>query len=492
MENVAYTETITVGADKDYQTINAALTAISQMVRGSEDRVTVLIDPGNYEEMLVVDQPNVTLKNASASPSIGLTNQGVDIDANAVRITSYYGHGYTYYSMGNDQKWHQDVLDVNVSNGYASYQNVGAGTTNGSYWNATVVVKANGFVAQNIIFENSFNQYISAKEAQDVVVAWQTGSPGARPTDIGNVSVQNRTMVERAAAIAIANNTDKVILDRCRVVGRQDSFYGGVNSRVAVYKGVMMGAVDYIFGGMDAVFYQSELSMNTSDQSNDQAYITAAQQSSGRGYLMYECTVTTAEPGVETASVYRAKPGYFGRPWQATTSEVVFYNTTIETSNYPGSEGNSLIMPLGWQNTLGGTSAGMYEYGTIEESGADNSSSRADWATLLDTPVLTDGTEITPFNFTKGNDDWDPFAILNVQNPVNFQNNLGVNIVAYKDTVKLSNVTSNVQVNVYSLTGQLVKSFKTNQDTSFTMQQGFWIVTIDSQNSRKSVKLITY
>ena len=111
---------------------------------------------------------------------------------------------------------------------------------------------------------------------------------------------------------------------------------------------------------------------------------------------------------------------------------------------------------------------------------------------MLDTPVLTDGTEITPFNFTKGNDDWDPFAILNVQNPVNFQNNLGVNIVAYKDTVKLSNVTSNVQVNVYSLTGQLVKSFKTNQDTSFTMQQGFWIVTIDSQNSRKSVKLITY
>ena len=493
LPNVAFQPTITVGVDKEYQTINAALTAISQMERPNNERVTIMVDSGNYEEMLVIDQPNITLANASANPNIALVNQGVDITDGAVRVTSYYGHGYTYYSMGNDQKWHQDVLNTNISNGYASYQNVGAGTTNGSYWNATVVVRANGFEAEHIIFENSFNQYISAKEAQDVVVAWSTGSPGPRPTDLGNVSVQNRTMVERAAAIAIANNTDKVILNQCRVVGRQDSFYGGVGSRVAVYKGDMMGAVDYIFGGMDAVFYQTDLSMNVSDQSNDQAYITAAQQSSGRGFLMYECTVTSTEPGVETASVYRAKPGYYGRPWLATTSEVVFYNTTIETSDYPGFEGNSLIMPLGWQNTLGGTSAGMYEYGTIEESGVDNTPNRASWSTTLTSPVLTDGTDITPFNFTKGNDNWDPFAALIKNDPDGYYPaGTGVNVFAYGDTIAVKNVQSNTKLDVYAITGALVKTVETDTDTSFTMGNGFWIVVVKAADGQKSVKLVTY
>lgn len=493
--SIPYDAEITVGTDKDYQTINVALKAVSNMVRTATDRVTVLIDSGNYEEMLVINQPNVTLKNASATPNTNLINKGVDITDGAVRITSYYGHGYTYYSMSSDQKWHQDVLNVNAANGYASYQNAGAGTTNGSYWNATVVVSANGFIADGIIFENSFNQYISNKESQDVIQMWTTGSPGVRPTAAGDTSVQSRTLVERAAAIAIANNTDKVILNKCRVVGRQDSFFGGTGARVAVYKGDIMGAVDYIFGGMDVVFYKSNLSMNVSDQSNDQSYITAAQQSTGRGYLMYECTVTSAEPQVETASVYRAKPGYFGRPWQATTSEVVFYNTTIETSNFPGSEGNSLIMPLGWQNTLGGTSAGMYEYGTIEQSGVNNTANRAAWSTSLATPVLNDGTEISAFNFTKGTDSWDPFPELIANdvlaNPV-FQPASKANVYAYQNTIVITNVKSNTTVNVYAINGSLVKSFRTDSDASFTISKGLWIVNVTDQDGRKSVKLITF
>nr|WP_322625384.1 pectinesterase family protein [uncultured Flavobacterium sp.] len=494
-DTIPYDAEITVGTDKDYQTINAALKAVAAMQRSSSDRVTILIDSGNYEEMLVINQANVTLKNASVTPNTNLIDQGVHIAEGAVRITSYYGHGYTYYSMSSDQKWHGDVLNVNAENGYASYQNAGAGTTNGSYWNATVVVSAPGFIAEDIIFENSFNQYISQKESEDIVIAWTTGSPGQRPTTAGNVSVQNRTLVERAAAIAIANNTDKVILNKCRVVGRQDSFFGGVGARVAVYKGDMMGAVDYIFGGMDVVFYKSNLSMNVSDQSNDQSYITAAQQSSGRGYLMYECTVTTAVPGVETASVYRAKPGYFGRPWQANTSEVVFYNTTIETSDYPGSVGSSLITPLGWQNSLGGNSAGMYEYGTVEVSGVNNAPSRAIWATALTSPVLNDGTPISTFNFTKGTDNWDPFPALIAADPLSnetFQPSSSVNVVSFKDKVAVSNVKSNTQVNVYSINGALIKSFTTASDASFTLNPGFWIVTVKSHEGQKSLKVVTF
>ncbi|MCB0535800.1 MAG: hypothetical protein KDD14_26590, partial [Saprospiraceae bacterium] len=195
------------------------------------------------------------------------------------------------------------------------------------------------------------------------------------------------------------------------------------------------------------------------------AYITAAQQSGGRGYLMYECTVTTAIPGTETASAYRSKPGYFRRPWQATTSEVVFYNTTIETTDFTGFEGQSLIDPLGWQNTLGGESSMMYEYGTIELSGVDNSQARASWSTLLTAPELSDGTDITTFNFTKGNDDWDPLPGLIADDMTGVSSTIpvsSVNVHAYGNQVFVSNVTSNTQINMYNLNGVLMKSFKTN------------------------------
>jgi len=412
VEVVEYQAVIEVGSNKTYKTINEALIAVSKMKRENDERITIMIDPGNYEEMLVVNVPNITLKNAASTPSIALVNKGVDIAEGAVRVTSYYGHGYNYFSMGTDQKWNADLLRVNKENGTLSYANKGAGTTNGSYWNATVVISASGFEAENIIFENSFNQYISKKESEDVVEMWESGGKGIRPANVGNTSVQTKIFVERAAAIAITNNTDKVILNNCRVVGRQDSFFGGNNVRAVVYKGAMMGGTDYLFGGMTTVFYKTELAMNTSDESTDVAYITAAQQSSGRGYLMYECTVTSASPGIENASTYRSKPGYFGRPWQATTSEVVFYNTTIETTNFAGSEGLSLIQPIGWLNSLGGESKMMYEYGTKEASGANNQSGRASWSTILTEPILTDGTAINPFNFTKGTDDWNPLADL--------------------------------------------------------------------------------
>lgn len=278
-------------------------------------------------------------------------------------------------------------------------------------------------------------------------------------------------------------------------MGRQDSFFGGTGARVAVYKGDMMGAVDYIFGGMDVVFYQSKLSMNISDASNDVSYITAAQQTSGRGYLMYECTITSAEPLVETASVYRAKPGYFGRPWAATTSEVVFYNTTIETSNAPTYVGDSLIRPLGWLNTLNGNSAGMYEYGTTEISGVNNGPSRATWATYLTSPVLNDGTPITTFNFTKGTDNWDPFPQLILDDSLgnnDFQPTSKVKVYAYKNTVVISNVKSNTSVAVYAMNGSLVKSFKTDTDTDFNLSKGLWIVHVNAEDGQKSVKILTF
>jgi pectin methylesterase-like acyl-CoA thioesterase len=258
----------------------------------------------------------------------------------------------------------------------------------------------------------------------------------------------------------------------------------------------MMGATDYIFGGMNAVFYQTELAMNTSEDPNDTCYITAAQQATGRGYLMYECKVTSAIPGTETASAYRSKPGYFGRPWAATTSEVVFYNTTIETSNNPSFNGQSLIFPLGWNNSLGGNSAKMYEYGTIEQSGINNAASRASWATLLTTPTLTDGTAITTFNFTKGTDNWDPIPALIAADTAlgtnKYETATSVNAYSFKNQIIVSNVKSNTRILVYNINGSLIKSFDTNVDTKLDINAGIWVVVVNDADGKKTFKLMTY
>lgn len=175
IKTIEYTPVLTVGAENcDYTSVAEAVKAAESMDRVDENgdvkRVTIQIQPGNYEEMVVINGKNITLKNASENASTDLINKGVDIADNAVRITWYYGHGYSYYSMGDDCKYDEDTLKANTENGYYSYKNPGSGTTNGSYWNATVVVYGSGFEADGIIFENSFNQYQSEAAAKDTIV----------------------------------------------------------------------------------------------------------------------------------------------------------------------------------------------------------------------------------------------------------------------------------------------------------------------------------
>lgn len=490
---VAYSPVITVGTDKDYQTINEALAAVRSMNRPDSERVKIMVDPGNYEEMLMINVDNISIINAATSPNIAMLNKGVDIDENAVRITSYYGHGYNYFSMGSNQKWDADALRVNKENGYTNYSNTGSGTGNGSYWNATVVVTAKGFEASYIIFENSFNQYISQKESEDVVVEWASGGKGTRPTNYGNTDVQNKSFVERAAAIAYTAGGDKSILNQCRVIGRQDSFYGAEGARIVTYKGSLMGGTDYLFGGMTLVAYQSDLAMNTSETNTDVAYITAAQQNSARGYLLYNCTVTSAQPGTETASEYLSKPGYFGRPWQATTSEAVFYNTIIKATDNPSYAGKSMIVSAAWSNSLGGESDKCYEYGTIEESGENNTSGRVSWSHILTSPTLKDNTEITPYNFTKGNDGWNPLPDLiatGIKEVPNTGKNSGLSFIQRGNTVGVTGVNSVTGIAVYGINGVLNKRSTVTADTEFSLQQGLWIVKAFNQQGQEVIKVL--
>jgi hypothetical protein len=68
---------------------------------------------------------------------------------------------------------------------------------------------------------------------------------------------------------------------------------------------------------------------------------------------------------------------------------------------------------------------------------------------------------------------------------------VSTNVNAVGSKIFVSNVKSSTEVSVYSITGALVKSFKTDTDTDFNFKSGLWIVKIKTIDGEKSVKLIT-
>lgn len=71
-----------------------------------------------------------------------------------------------------------------------------------------------------------------------------------------------------------------------------------------------------------------------------------------------------------------------------------------------------------------------------------------------------------------------------------FQEESSVDVFSKGKLISIANVISNTQVDVYSMTGALVKSVKIDSDTSFELlNSGLYIVNISSANGKKSVKV---
>ena len=64
-------------------------------------------------------------------------------------------------------------------------------------------------------------------------------------------------------------------------------------------------------------------------------------------------------------------------------------------------------------------------------------------------------------------------------------------VKAIGNRIYVSNVKSASEINIYSITGALVKSFKTTENTDFSFKSGIWIATVKTFEGQKSVKLLT-
>ena len=362
------------------QSIQTAVDSARTVYAERGERTTILIEPGTYQEQLTINVPGLKLKNASRHPSIALRNGGVDCDPNAVRISWYYGHGYQYKSM--------DTINY--------------GGSRSRRWNASVLVTAPDFYAENIIFENSFNLYVSEREAQDslYVLPEYTARPmPERPKQAGSTAVQLKAYRERAAALSFTETATHAHLKNCRAVGRQDVLYGDQGASVYWQEGILQGGVDFIFGAMTLAVDKALLIAAINGEKGDKCYIAAGRSEGTRGMLFYKCHIRLAtEEELQIinhkSQITNTTPAvWLSRPWRSWGETVWAYTTWEEGIVHPEAWSTGLIQKRPEYDALN-PCPNSYEYrsqGDIKN--------RPAWVKILSKPILPDGTHIRVSNW---------------------------------------------------------------------------------------------
>lgn len=301
-QNITVDKNATVAANV-YNTVTDALAAAKA---GSIAAPVLTLTSGQtFMEQVIVDMADVTLKTSGTEPAT---------------ITWYYGIGYAYYSVNE--------------NGY--YDKDRANTCNSilmkdpSRWGTTVLVTKNGnrFKAENIIFENSFNQRYTAEEIADGVRPNGTQSISydrtLAPGTTGYKAADSKTATERAAAIAFENNPTGVQLYGCTFIGSQDTFYS--SGTIYVKNCNIVGNTDYIFGGGYVVFDNCDLTIGGYSDAKTSAYLTAYKDgttlNANKKYVFRDCTVKAGSRPYIQAN--------FGRDWGGAATSVYFFNLKNE------------------------------------------------------------------------------------------------------------------------------------------------------------------
>ncbi len=327
-DSLQYTDTLWVGAKRQYTTIRQALRAIDRMRRTRSQHVTIAIDPGQYDEMLRITQPNVSLVNSAIIPSVSISNGGLDIHQQAVRITGYYGSEYDYYSMTESYTHSARALRVNMENKTLAVQNTGGREL---YYNATVIISAEDVTLKNLIIENAFNRYITRLESRDKVVPRYLETP-RRPVAFQSTHVQDSLYYRPAAALAVAGMADRVQLIGCRLIGVQNTLYGDAGCRLFMENCHIMGAQSLITGGMTLICYRSDIELFPT---NPSSFIAEARTQVGlRGFLFYQCFIRSAEPETEMISEEYADVCHLVQP-QDHYGEVMFSDTKFDLALKP-------------------------------------------------------------------------------------------------------------------------------------------------------------
>jgi pectinesterase len=267
------TYTVDATGGGTHTTVQAAITAA--LASGSSSRVTILVKPGTYRELVCV-------KPASGVVAIPVTLYGADSDATKVKIVYNNGSGVT-------------VTTANT-NPCATP----SGSTHGTSDSSTMIVSTRQFHAMNLSIINDF----------------------AEPS--GQSAVQ---------APALTVGVDQVVFQNVRFQGNQDTlqFKSGKVTEVAraYFKGCYVeGDVDFIFGRGTAVFDGCTIKYLTGRKTGSTIFAPSTESSHSFGIL-----VINSQIGSESGS----NSTYLGRAWDdsggtSPNGQIVIRESTLDGS----------------------------------------------------------------------------------------------------------------------------------------------------------------
>ncbi|MBQ7599678.1 MAG: hypothetical protein IJU57_03285, partial [Clostridia bacterium] len=277
---VPYSGVLRVGAKQEFKTVQAAVDAVARMNRESGQRVTIIVSPGTYREQVIINSPDISLVSESGR-------------RDNTKITWYYGIGYAYYSAVNESFGGRNLT---MYSPYADYDQFERGNVINNWGSCVVTTKyAEGFRAQNITFENSFNKYMTDEEIADGVIP--SGLEQISLQRNKNTTVNSKAATERAAAFM--NYADKVEYMNCGFISSQDTLYTGNGNFDVYYRNCYIeGSTDFICGEGNVIFDACELNICGYFEKESPAYITANSSSATsrtagtKGYIFRSCFIS--------------------------------------------------------------------------------------------------------------------------------------------------------------------------------------------------------
>lgn len=304
----AYDMVVAKDGSGNYTTVQAA---VDKVPANSPARTTIYIKDGTYKEKINI---------SSSKANISLIGQ------------SKTGTILTY-------------------DDYAAKKTSSGGTI-GTTGSASVTITGDGFQAENITFENSYNEAAYGS----------------------------------SQAVALLAKADKMIFKNCAFKGNQDTLYANGNSRRQYYLNCYIeGDVDFIFGSADAVFNQCEVFSLT----RSGGCITApSTQSNQKGYLFYKCRLTSSCTPRST---------YLGRPWIPSSGTGIAPKVLFREC-----ELGAHIADAGW-TVMSGNDPANYEMWEYKNTGAGVNTSRKQLPS-------SKAADYTMEKFLAGSDGWNPIS----------------------------------------------------------------------------------
>lgn len=331
-----------------------------------EERITFLFAPGTYRDQLPLKAPYITFRPMYKDHET------------PVKITSYYGNGAWYKSMAEE------------------YPDEAAGA-----FMATVNVysTADYFKAADIIFENSYNLYITEEEKEDFI-----GYNRDKKTGEYEYTYEQRMAdpwSKKSPAQAMQCNGEMSEFYRCSFYGRQDTLYMYGKNRVYYEECFIEGTVDFIYGIASAVFNRC-----TINSAEGGGYLTAPGTEEGMkfGFLFLDCTMTRSTETLGNAEAPKDGSYAIGRPWR-TYGMAVFVNCKMDKHIATGTDRVKSMGSGEYYDTMR-----FMEYGTMDLEG-----NLLDLETTIhpDEVILTEDEvspkgEYGPWKWLFGTEQWNP------------------------------------------------------------------------------------